>query len=128
MSLLADGNPIVWVEIPTADLVRAKRFYEAIFDIGIQDFDAGELRFGFFPMQQGAPNGAVGLVHHPTMYTPSGDGTLVYFAVKDIDAVLDRVESAGGRVLQRKKHVGDFGYVGFFADSEGNRIGVHART
>ena len=67
MSLLADGNPIVWVEIPTADLVRAKRFYEAIFDIGIQDFDAGELRFGCFPMQQGEPNGAVGLVNHQTI-------------------------------------------------------------
>ena len=25
-------------------------------------------------------------------------------------------------------HVGDFGWVGFFADTEGNRVGVHARS
>ena len=128
MSLLSAGNPLVWFEIPTSDHERAKRFYNAIFEIELQDFDAGDLRFGFFPMQEGAPNGAGALVHHAAMYTPSADGVLVYFAVTDIDAVLDRVEAAGGEVLQRKKHVGAFGYVGFVRDSEGNRIGLHART
>jgi predicted enzyme related to lactoylglutathione lyase len=129
MSMLRDGtNPIVWVEIPARDLERAKTFYSAIFDVEVQGLDLGELRFGFLPMTEGLPNSAASLVQHPTMYTPSQQGTLVYFAVNDIEAVLTRVEQNGGRVFQHRKEVGEFGFVGFFEDSEGNRIGLHARS
>jgi uncharacterized protein len=128
MTMLSDGNPFVWIEIPAADLERARRFYGEVFDIDVQHFDAGELQFGFFPMQQGAPNGTGALVHAPDMYTPSHDGALPYFAVTDIEAVLLRVERAGGRIFQHRKSVGEFGFVGFFEDSEGNRIGLHSRT
>ena len=128
MSMLTDGNPIVWVEIPATDLERAKTFYGAIFDIDVQGLDLGELRFGFLPMQPGGPNATGALVTHPTMYAPSQSGALVYFGVHDIEAVLARIETAGGRVIQRKKEVGEFGYVAFFEDCEGNRIGLHARS
>ena len=126
--MLADGNPVVWFELPAADLARAKRFYDAIFDIDVQFFDAGELRFGFFPMKEGGVNATGALVHNPAMYRPSHDGALIYFAVQDIEGVLGRVEAAGGRVVQHRKAVGEFGFVGFFEDSEGNRVGLHART
>ena len=128
MSLLSDGNPIGWVEIPTSDLERARAFYGAIFDIDVQELDLGDLRFGFLPMQQGAAGSAAALVHHAAMYQPSGDGVLVYFEVRDIEAVLERVAASGGSIFQHRKSVGDFGYVGFFEDSEGNRIGLHARS
>jgi predicted enzyme related to lactoylglutathione lyase len=128
MSMLAEGNPLVWVEIPTVDLERAKRFYRAILDVELQDFDAGELKFAFLPWQQGGVNAAGALVHYPPMYKPTHDGALVYFGVTDVDAVLDRVEPAGGRVLQPRKAIGEFGFVGFLEDSEGNRVGLHART
>lgn len=124
--MLVEGNPVVWFEIPATDLARAKKFYDEIFDIDVQQLDVGELRFGFFPMKEAGANATGGLVHHPTMYRPSHDGTLVYFAVKDIEAVLARVERAGGRVFQHRKPVGDFGFVGFFEDSEGNRVGLHS--
>lgn len=128
MSMLAEGNPVVWFEIPAADLERAKTFYETTFDIDVQFLDLGELRFGFLPMKEGAVNAAGALVHHPTMYRPSHDGALVYFGVDDIEAVLARVERAGGRIFQHRKPIGEFGFVGFFEDSEGNRIGLHSRS
>ena len=128
MSMLSEGNPFIWIEIPATDLERAKKFYDFVLDIEVQLFDAGELRFGFFPMQQRAANGTGALVQHPTMYKPSHDGALPYFAVKDIEAVLARVEQAGGRIFQHRKAVGEFGFVGFFEDCEGNRIGLHARS
>ena len=118
----------MFVNLPVTDLDRAKAFYNAIFDITVTDFDAGELKFGFFPMTEGAPNGTGALVQHPTMYKPSHDGALVYFSVRDIEAVLARVEDAGGRIFQHRKDIGDFGFVGFFEDSEGNRVGLHSRT
>ena len=128
MSMLSDGNPFVWIEIPTHDMQRAKTFYDRILDVDIQEMDAGELRFGFFPMTQGAVNGTGALVHNPAMYRPSHDGPLVYLSVRDIGAVLARVEEAGGRVIQGKKGIGEFGFVGFFEDTEGNRVGLHARS
>ena len=128
MTMLSDGNPIVWFELPATDLERAKKFYDVIFAIDVRFFDAGELRFGFFPMEEGGANAAGALVHQPAMYRPSHDGALIYFAVRDIEAVLARVEAAGGRIFQHRKAVGEFGFVGFFEDSEGNRVGLHARS
>ena len=128
MSMLVDGNPIVWFELPALDLERAKAFYDSAFDVDIRIMDLGELRFGFFPMREGGVNATGALVHNPAMYKPSHDGALVYFAVHDIEAVLARVVAAGGKVIQHRKGVGDFGFVGFFEDSEGNRVGLHART
>lgn len=126
--MLVEANPVVWFEIPAADLERAMKFYGEILDVELQPLDLEELRFAFFPMQEGGVNAAGALVHHPTMYRPSRDGALLYFAVTDIEAVLARVEDAGGRIYQHRKPVGDFGFVGFFEDCEGNRIGLHARS
>ena len=127
MTMLAGRNPINWFEIPTADLGRAQTFYSVVFDIEMQPLDLGELKFVFFPMEEGAANATGALIHHREMYTPSHAGTLIYFAVTDIDAVLVRVEENGGRIFRGKERVGDFGYVGFFEDSEGNRIGLHQK-
>lgn len=127
MSMLAETHPINWFEIPTADLERAMKFYGAIFDIEMQPLDLGDLRFGFFPMQEGATGATGALVHH-AQYAPSHEGTLIYFAVQDIDAVLARIEANGGATLRARQAVGDFGFVAFFQDSEGNRVALHARS
>jgi predicted enzyme related to lactoylglutathione lyase len=44
----------------------------------------------------------------------------------DLDAVLRRVEGNGGRVLTGKTGDPENGHVAFFADTEGNRVGLHA--
>lgn len=128
MSMLAEQHPVNWFEIPAAELDRAMSFYGAVFDIEMQGLDIGDLKFGFFPMQEGAPGSTGALVQHPSMYRPSPDGALVYFSVLDIEAVLARAEQNGGRILQHRKPVGEFGFVGFFEDSEGNRVGLHAKS
>lgn len=48
-----------------------------------------------------------------------------------VQAVLDRVTGAGGKVLQEKTPIGEnaeMGYMGEILDSEGNRIGLHSMT
>ena len=45
---------------------------------------------------------------------------------EDLDAVLDRVEGAGGRKLSEKQDIGENGFVAFFMDTEGNRVGLHS--
>jgi uncharacterized protein len=42
------------------------------------------------------------------------------------DAVLNRVEKAGGAIIEAKSHLPGVGWIAQIRDSEGNRIGLHA--
>ncbi len=58
---------------------------------------------------------------------PSHYGSRVY-ANPSIDALIERADQAGGRVLVGKTPAGgDNGYFAYIEDSEGNRIGLNAR-
>ena len=56
------------------------------------------------------------------------NGTLLYLnANPDVQIILDRVEAAGGKVVVPKTEISpDYGYMGIFIDTEGNRIGLHS--
>jgi len=72
------------------------------------------------------PGGGGGLVQGGGR-KPSGDGTVVYFnAGPDLDTVLSRVEEAGGKVLMGKAGSRESGYVAFFLDTGGNRVGLQS--
>jgi predicted enzyme related to lactoylglutathione lyase len=59
---------------------------------------------------------------------PSSQGALVYLNAKpSLDAVLARVEAAGGRITTPKVQLpGDMGVFAHVTDTEGNRLGLHA--
>ena len=70
------------------------------------------------------------LVHDDKFYKPSQEGVLIYFSSPsgDLKNELDKVDTAGGKVLTQKKIIGeDIGYMGLFLDTEGNRIAVHSK-
>ncbi len=119
-------NPVVWFEVPVADMARAKAFYEKTFDIEIKVMDFGELKMGWFPINEQAP-GASGSLVQQDSYVPSYEGTLVYFASEDIQTELDRIEDAGGKILKEKTQISpEYGCMALFEDSEGNRIALHS--
>jgi uncharacterized protein len=118
------SSAIAWFEIATADIQRAQRFYEEIFAIQMRPMDLGELKMVLFPQERGG--GA--LVHNAAFYKPSGDGALLYLSADpDLDIVMKRVEKAGGKVVVPKRQISpDYGYMGIFTDSEGNRMALHS--
>lgn len=118
-------NPVNWFEIPVEDLNRAKTFYEKIFEVEITINEMGNLKMGWFPFEQEG-TGASGTLIKAESYKPSYDGTMVYFSVDDIVATLKNVKQNGGKVITEKMSIGEFGYVGHFEDSEGNRLGLHS--
>jgi predicted enzyme related to lactoylglutathione lyase len=61
---------------------------------------------------------------------PSLDGPLVYLnAAPWLDAVLSRAAELGARVLlPRLELPRDIGFIAQIVDSEGNRIGLHAKA
>jgi len=118
-------NPVNWFEIPVSDLDRAMQFYERVLNVTLQRQDFGGLKMAWFPMTQGAPGATGSLVKQET-YVPSYEGTMVYFTVESIEETLARIQSSGGKVLNGKTSIGEFGFVAHFEDSEGNRVALHA--
>lgn len=119
-------NSLNWFEIPANDIARSKKFYESIFDIELQDNEMGETKMAFFPWTPGSGNANGSLAQGPD-YKPSMEGTKVYLnADPSMDAVLARVESAGGKVLVPKTSIGEHGHIAFILDTEGNNVGLHS--
>ncbi len=122
-------NAVAWFEIPAKKLNRAKKFYESIFNIEMIDMDMGtELKMTMFPVEEGGIGG--GLCEHKEYYKPSKDGALLYISANpNLQSVLDKIEKAGGKILQPKTKITDeYGYMAIFQDSEGNRVALHSEN
>ena len=114
-----------WFEIPTSDFDRAKEFYEAIFKMEIEATDFGGFKMGIFPHKD------VGCaICHGDGYKPGDQGTIVYLdASPDLTEVLNRVENAGGKIIQGKKQISpEHGFMALFIDSEGNKMALHSMS
>lgn len=121
------GNAVGWFEIPVTDMDRAVKFYETVFEAKLERNMVGEIDMAWFPMVDG--KGSAGsLVFHKEWYTPSQEGTLVYFTAYsgDLSNELSRVEMAGGKILAPKKSIGEYGFMAVVLDTEGNRIALHS--
>lgn len=122
-------STISWFEIPTKDIERAQKFYEAIFQTKLINMDNPMIKMRTFPFQNMMTEITGALVHHPDFYKPTdSQGTLIYLnANPDLHIVLNRVEENGGKILRPKTQISEeFGYMGLFIDTEGNRIGLHS--
>ncbi len=120
-------NPVVWFEIPVSDMDRAVAFYEAVFETTLVRQEMGPLNMAWFPSEPGKI-GSSGTLLKAESYVPSHQGTLVYLSVDDIEATLGRVAESGGKILNPKMAIGEFGFVGHFEDSEGNRVALHSES
>jgi len=121
-------NAISWFEIPTKDLDRAQKFYEEIFGIKMIPLDLENIKMRMFPLEDMMGVGGA-LCYAEGFYNPSlNDGPLIYLnANPDVSIVLSKVDAAGGRVVVPKTEISpEYGYMGVFIDSEGNRIGLHS--
>src|SRR5688572_24315680 len=103
-------NTINWFELPVTDFDRAKKFYEAIFEVKMDDQMMGPYRMGFFPGDQQAVSGAI---VHGDGYIPSDKGAMVYLNADGIiDEVIVRISKAGGNVVVPRTpitpEIGDF--------------------
>ena len=122
-------NAISWFEIPAIDLDRAQKFYETIFTIQMVPLATPNLQMRMFPIED-MMNGIGGaLCRAEGFYKPSTtDGPLVYLnANPDVQKVLDKIESAGGKIQVPKTMISpEYGHMAVFIDTEGNRIALHS--
>jgi predicted enzyme related to lactoylglutathione lyase len=61
-------------------------------------------------------------------YKPSTKGTKIYFSSEDVNIELERIEKAGGKIIQPKTEISpDIGFMALFHDCEGNEIALHSK-
>lgn len=127
---MKEFNPIVWFEIYVENISRAKKFYESVLDLKLEEMPTpggleDEMQMVAFPgdMNKHGANGA--LVRMAGM-EPGGNSTVIYFGSDDCSIEEARIEKSGGKVIQGKQSIGEHGFMVMANDSEGNMFGVHS--
>ena len=121
-------NAINWFEIPATDILRAKAFYESIFEITMQEMEMPDMKYAMFPFDTKSAK-VSGAIAKSSFHTPSSTGSIIYLnANPDLQIVLDRIEKAGGKITMPKTSIGGNGFMAFFIDSEGNGMALHSNT
>jgi uncharacterized protein len=126
---MAFKNAVSWFEIPTTDLDRAQKFYEAIFGIDLMPLDLANIKMRMFPVEDQRSGIGGALCYNKDFYKPSStEGPLIYLnGNPDVQNVLDKIEAAGGKIMVPKTQISpEYGYMAVFIDSEGNRIALHS--
>jgi predicted enzyme related to lactoylglutathione lyase len=120
---MLNPNVPAWFEIPTMDLDRAQRFYEAILTQPLKRECFGGTDIVVFP--RGAKPNASGALIKLDDCEPTVQGSIVYLSVADLKPVLDRAERHGGDTLVARTALPEgMGFFAQFRDCEGNRVGL----
>ena len=116
-----------WIEIPAANLARAKKFYAEILNVELNDMQIGDVSYSIFSVKDQFNCGALA---SGSSYKPSSDGVIVYLnGGDDLSKVLGRVKKAGGKVLLEKTFLSkEAGHIALFADTEGNKLGIQSMS
>jgi predicted enzyme related to lactoylglutathione lyase len=124
----AQTNSLNWFEIPVTDMARAKHFYQVAFGIHMQEMNMADTEMAMFPWENGSGK-ANGALVKSEYHVPSTTGVMIYLnANPDLEPVLGRIASEGAQVVMGKTFIdAETGYMAFFIDTEGNRIGLHSQ-
>lgn len=114
-------NTVNWFEIPVVDIARATSFYGKLLGLKLE---AGD--FKGTPTTIIKSDGVSGALVQLEHRKPSAAGAVVYLNVDgQLDAVLARLKSVGGELVEPRTDIGPMGAYAVVRDSEGNHVGVH---
>ncbi len=115
-------NGICYVEIPSEDFEKAKKFYGGLFN---WQFDyMKEMDYLVFKAAEGLGGGFC-----KGYSTADKPGILFYIDVEDIEVTIKKAEELGGKTIKGKTQISpDIGYFALLADLEGNQIGLWAKS
>lgn len=119
-------NLIEFIEIPSADFMRAVKFYETILGVRLTICDDCDIeKMAFFGDGSIKPNVAISW---SADFHPSENGILIHFPVEDMEAVLELIKANNGKIVREKTKIEaeGMGYFALFCDSEGNTVGLYS--
>ncbi len=119
------SNPVGWFEIYVQNLKRAKKFYESVFKVKLMKLNNPKIELWGFPSELNRW-GAGGALVKMEGYPSGGNSTIVYFSCEDCSIQEKRVVRFGGSIEKNKFSIGEYGFISFVVDTEGNMIGLHS--
>ncbi|GAA2079383.1 VOC family protein [Actinomadura alba] len=115
------GRAVAWFDIAANDPARSRKFYADLFEWDIHVLE--EMNYGM--VDAGASEGIPGGIGQADDSNPAG--IVIYAAVDDAKAALDKAESLGGKVVTTPYEIPGSGVMAVFQDPEGNRVGLWQR-
>jgi predicted enzyme related to lactoylglutathione lyase len=123
----AKVNTLNWFEISVSNIMRAKKFYETVFNIEMEVSEMMGMKMASFPYEPMSGKLSGALVQSD-MHKPSLDGAKVYFnGNPDLSDALSRVEGVGKITMPKTSINDDIGHMAFFIDTEGNMVALHSQ-
>jgi hypothetical protein len=112
---------VVWRELMTSDLERAKGFYGELFGWVFKDFPMGEGQPPY-PIAHVGDKGIAGLMQKPSPEMPAF--WLSYVSVEDVDAVVDAATKGGGSAVFGPMDVPEVGRLATIMDFDNAGLGL----
>jgi len=111
---------VVHFEINADNPIRAKGFYENVFNWKIEKWE-GPIEYWVIDAGEEGEDGINGGLQKRE---ESEDQIFNYIKVPSVDKVSKKIEDNGGTVISPKIAVPGIGYFYMFKDTEGNKLGI----
>jgi len=118
-------NAVGWFEIYVQDMERAKAFYQNTFQVKLERLESPDPELWAFPMRPQSP-GCPGTLVKMNGKDSGAGGTIVYFSCEDCSVEAARAAKSGGEIQRPKFAIGEYGFICYITDTEGNLIGLHS--
>ncbi len=114
------GNPVVWFELYTTDVERAKEFYGLMFGWQFAAMDSDD-EYWLISTEDGSVSG--GLVY--TDDQPEGQNVMLYVRVETLDGAIEGAKLLGAEVEVEPTLISESaGSYAVLVDPTGNQIGL----
>ncbi len=120
------NNAVIWFEIMVHDMLRAKEFYESVFQVKLEPLNTEEFEMWGFPTAMDRMGVGGALVQMDGVATGGHSSTRVYFSCADCAVEAELVQQYGGQIYREKMSIGEYGFIALALDTEGNMIGLHS--
>ena len=111
-----------WIDLMTADVAAARRFYAELFG---WDYETGDQeKYGGYVTARKNGKPVAGLMQKEPDQADMPDAWSTYLRVDDAAAAARAVEAHGGQVYVQPMDVPEQGHMAFFGDATGAAVGV----
>lgn len=114
-------SSLCWNELMTTDTAKGKEFYTSVFGWGADTQRSPEMEYTMFT-NDGRPAG--GMLRITPEMGPVPPNWLVYFAVDDCDAKLQKATELGGMILKPADDIPGIGRFGVLMDPQGSAFAI----
>jgi predicted enzyme related to lactoylglutathione lyase len=111
---------MIHFEIPADEPDRAIKFYTDVFGWKINRMPGSQMQYWLVDAGDAKEPGINGAI----MARGQEECIIDTISVPDVDEYIRKIRSGGGKILRSKTTVPGVGYMAYFEDTEGNKLGI----